>query len=285
MSKTHSARFSMSHWGAFTAEVADDQSLRIEPFAGDRAPSKMLGAIASSHSHKSRIDRPFVRRGYLDKREASDRSGRGSEPFVEVSWQTALDLVAGELERCRSTVGNESIYAGSGWGSPGQFYSVRPLQARFLNSIGGYVEPVTNYSFGAASVIVPHIVGSMGPVLGAHTAWSVIAQHSKLFVAFGGLPLKNAQVNYGGLSDHDLADSYRAMAAAVVEFVSVGPLKDDAPGILNARHIALRPGTDTAFMMGLAHTLLVEGLADEAFVARYCVGFERFRPYLLGKTD
>ena len=99
-----------------------------------------------------------------------------------------LDLVAGELQRCRSEHGNESIYAGSGWGSPGRLYSARPLQSRFLNAIGGYVEPVTNYSFGAASVIVPHIVGSMAPVLGSHTAWSVITQHTRLFIAFGGLP-------------------------------------------------------------------------------------------------
>ena len=278
-------RTSMSHWGAFTAEVAADDTMRISSYGGDRLPSPMLGAIASANDHKSRIDRPAVRKGFLEKRQASDRAGRGSESFVEVSWATALDLAASELARCKAEAGNESIYAGSGWGSPGQFYSVRPLQARFLNAMGGYVEPVTNYSFGAASVIVPHVVGSMGSILGSHTSWPVVAQHTRLFVAFGGLPLKNAQVNYGGLSDHDVQDSYAAMAAAGIEFVSIGPLKDDAPAVLRPQHIPIRPGTDTAVMLGLAHTLLVEHLLDEVFLARYCVGFERFRPYLSGATD
>jgi biotin/methionine sulfoxide reductase len=38
-------------------------------------------------------------------------------------------------------------------------------------------------------------------------------------------------------------------------------------------------------MLGLAHTLLAEGLLDEGFLERYCVGFDRFRPYLAGEAD
>ena len=45
------------------------------------------------------------------------------------------------------------------------------------------------------------------------------------------------------------------------------------------------PNTDVALMLGLAHTLVAEGLHDEDFLARCCVGFEKFRPYLMGDTD
>jgi biotin/methionine sulfoxide reductase len=38
-------------------------------------------------------------------------------------------------------------------------------------------------------------------------------------------------------------------------------------------------------MMGLAHTLVSEGLADLEFLNRYTVGFDRFRAYLSGQTD
>ena len=38
-------------------------------------------------------------------------------------------------------------------------------------------------------------------------------------------------------------------------------------------------------MLGIAHTLFVEKLYDEAFVNRYSVGFDRFLPYLLGRDD
>jgi biotin/methionine sulfoxide reductase len=38
-------------------------------------------------------------------------------------------------------------------------------------------------------------------------------------------------------------------------------------------------------LLALTHTLLAERLHDEAFLARYCVGFARVRAYLLGETD
>ena len=38
-------------------------------------------------------------------------------------------------------------------------------------------------------------------------------------------------------------------------------------------------------MIGLAHSLFVEGLHDTDFLARYCVGFDRFRAYLVGESD
>src|SRR5262249_7911980 len=53
----------------------------------------------------------------------------------------------------------------------------------------------------------------------------------------------------------------------------------------DAQWIPIRPNTDTALMLAMAHTLLQDGRADEAFLARYCHGFEPFRRYLLGSDD
>jgi len=46
-----------------------------------------------------------------------------------------------------------------------------------------------------------------------------------------------------------------------------------------------RPNTDTAVMLGLAHTLVAEDLHDRDFLHRCCTGFERFRAYLMGERD
>lgn len=273
----------VAHWGAFTVEVEDGRLVRVEPLKGDRKPSPMLRTIPGAVHHRCRIAQPMVRRSFLEQRENSDRSLRGAEPFVPVSWTEALDLVAAELRRVKSAFGNDAIYQGSGWASPGKLHNARAVMSRFFNAFGGSVEPVTNYSFGAASVIVPRIVGSMEPVLGGVTSWPVIAAHTRLFVAFGGLAPKNAQVNSGGLSDHDLQDSLRSLSQ--VDFVYLGPSRGDVPEGMRAEHLMIRPGTDTAVMLGLAHTLLAEGLHDPDFLARYCTGFERFSPYLTGAAD
>jgi len=40
-----------------------------------------------------------------------------------------------------------------------------------------------------------------------------------------------------------------------------------------------------ALMLGMAHTLVAEGLHDRAFIDRYCAGWGEFEAYLLGRTD
>ena len=47
----------------------------------------------------------------------------------------------------------------------------------------------------------------------------------------------------------------------------------------------MRPSTDAAVMLGLAHSLLVSGKHDEDFLDDYCVGWEQLRAYLLGEPD
>ena len=49
--------------------------------------------------------------------------------------------------------------------------------------------------------------------------------------------------------------------------------------------LALRPNTDVAIMMGLAHTLYKENLYDVEFIKKYTEGFDIFLPYLLGDID
>jgi biotin/methionine sulfoxide reductase len=65
----------------------------------------------------------------------------------------------------------------------------------------------------------------------------------------------------------------------------VSPLRDDLPDFVGAEWLAIVPGADVALMLALAHTLATEGLLDRDFLARYCVGFERFHEYLRGETD
>ena len=274
-----------SHWGVYTAEVEGDRVVGVKPFEKDPHPSRIMNGVPSAVHAETRIMRPMVRKGWLELGHKSDSEGRGVEPFVPVSWDRALELVAAELDRVKRTYGNQAFYASSGWGSAGSFHFAETQLARFFNNcLGGSVGQVTNYSFGAATVIVPRIVGTMEPVVGAMTSWPTIAEHTKLMVLFGGMSPKNSQVNREGVGRHDLADWLDQVRAAGVQFVNIGPLRDDG-GMLDAQWLPIRPNTDAALMLGLMHTLVVENLHDVEFLARYCVGFERFRTYLTGEAD
>ena len=234
--------------------------------------------------HELRIDRPYVRQSYLRHRENAPRN-RGGEPFVPISWDAALDLVEAELRRVKDRYGNQAIYGGSyGWASAGRFHHSPSVLKRFLGQYGGYVDKAGNHSFGAAMHIMPYVIGD-GNVPSHTVPWSQIVSHTKLFVMFGGASLKNTQINAGGAVSHDVEAMLRRAAAANVQLVNISPSRDDVDSSLGAEWISIRPNTDTAFMIGLAHTLVTEGLHDRAFLARYCVGFETFQDYLLGRTD
>ncbi|MBT5051396.1 MAG: molybdopterin guanine dinucleotide-containing S/N-oxide reductase [Rhodospirillaceae bacterium] len=274
----------LSHWGAYRVDSRDGRLVGVSPFEGDPEPSPLIQAMPDVVHHECRIAEPMVRQGFLEHGAESDGAGRGVEPFVPVSWDRALDLVAAELARVKSEHGNNSIYGISGWGSAGVFHAASEQLKRFLNRFGGYVDQVTNYSFGAASVILPRIVGSMEPVA-QPTAWPTIVENTQLMLLFGGIAPKNSQLSKHGVIVHETQNWLRKARDAGMSFVQVSPIKDDMAGDLSAEWLAARPGSDVAIMLGLAHTLLVEELHDPDFLARYCVGFEKFSAYLLGDTD
>jgi biotin/methionine sulfoxide reductase len=70
-----------------------------------------------------------------------------------------------------------------------------------------------------------------------------------------------------------------------VRFVNLSPLGEDLIEAVEAEWLPVRPSTDTAVMLGLAHSLLVADLHDDGFLASHCVGWERLRAYLLGEPD
>jgi biotin/methionine sulfoxide reductase len=277
---------SLAHWGAFTAVVADGRLLRCEPFAPDPSPSPMLEAIPAMVHSPLRVARPAVRESWLRDRDRSDRTLRGRETFVEIGWDEALRLVAGELARVRDAHGASGLFGGSyGWASAGRLHHARTLVRRFLFAGGGCVDQVGNYSWGAAQFLLPHVIGTFEPVTGRATDWTSIVANTKLFVAFGGLALKNGQVTSGGAGEHSMPKWLQTARNAGVEFVVVSPTRGDAPEFLNAEWMSIRPNTDTALMLAVAYVLIAEGLHDERFVARNCVGFERLRDYVLGASD
>jgi len=274
-----------AHWGAFQAK-RNGEHLLIEPFRGDPDPSPLLQNFHRALNHPARVARPMIRRGWLENGPGPDRR-RGADEYVTVSWEEATQCVAKELKRVGDAYGPAGIFGGSyGWSSAGRFHHAQSQVHRFLNTtLGGYVRSVNSYSSGAASVLLPHIVGDMNEIARRGVSWEEIAHHSEVVVAFGGLALKNAQVASGGLSEHTERGFMQQAARRGTRFISVSPLKSDLPEEAQGEWLALRPGTDAAFMLGVLSVLIAGGLTDEAFLARYCVGWPQMVAYLCGRED
>ncbi len=272
-----------SHWGAFEVDVEGDRIIATRPFIHDPEPTPLSDIIPLAVHHRARVARPSIRRGWLDKR---DRTGRGTDDFVELPWDEALDIAAIELDRVRKTHGNEAIFGGSyGWSSAGRFHHAQSQAHRFLNCIGGYVASFGSYSTGCAQAIMPHVFGEpfLKLIYEKQDSWQTIHDHTETLVMFGGINPKNSQVSMGGITEHRTAGWFDTFAEKGIRCVNIGPQRVDAPA--SCEWISVRPASDTALMLALAHVIESEGLTDKDFLSRCTTGFDRFLGYLMGKDD
>lgn len=274
-----------AHWGAFRATLVDGE-VQVTPHPHDPSPSPILRNFEGALRHKARILRPAIRKAWLDD-GPGPRERPLDGPFVEVEWDTALDLLARELKSVVDADGPAAIYGGSyGWASAGRFHHAQSQIHRFLNTaFGGYTNSINSYSAGASAVLLPHVIGPFEQLSRHNVTWNQIAHHTDMVLSFGGMAIKNSMIGNGGVSVHVEPGAMREAAARGTRFHLFSPLRSDLPDDIDATWHPLTVMTDTAAMLALAHTLLVEDLHDAAFLRAHTVGFDAFARYLTGESD
>ncbi|MGF1692406.1 molybdopterin-dependent oxidoreductase [Photobacterium kagoshimensis] len=276
-----------SHWGPFNAIVKAGVLVGIQPRKEiDAMPTEMLteGLIGRVYD-KTRVKYPMVRASYLADPKGDNKPHlRGKEPFVRVSWETALSLVADAIQTTATNHGNEAIFSSSygGWSHAGL---MRPqvLQGRFFNLIGGQSTTTGDYSGGASQVILPHVIGDM-EVYSPQTAWPVIEEHTETFVLIGCDPWKNNRIEFR-VADHQMYTHWKQFADKGIKFISINPQRTRTDDELNAEWVKIVPNTDTALFLAMAQHIYVSGLHDTAYLERYTVGADKYIDHLMGKDD
>ncbi len=273
-----------AHWGYFEALVKGGRMVGARGFEQDPYPASLLDSTADAVHSPMRIDQPYVRRGWLQGRRRG--ALRGGDPFVPVSWDRVTRLLADEITQTRAEHGDTSIFAGSyGWSSAGRYHHAKSQLQRFLGQGGGFTSSVHAYSYAAAQTLLPHVVGTNEVLLGRVTDWHAIARYARLMVCFGGLAAKNGMVNSGGAGRHDYKLLMQRARQAGVRFVNVSPFQGDTEAELGAEWIPIRPGTDTAMMLAMAHVLIDSHRYDEGYLNRCTTGFDRLRDYVMGQGE
>ena len=274
-----------TQWGVYDVGVENGRIVDVRGIDEDPEPSDIGQVLLDGVQHSSRIQRPAIRKGWLEKADRG-RDCRGTDEFLDVPWDEALELAANELRRVANEHGNTAIFGGSyGWASAGRFHHAQSQLHRFINLMGGCTRAMNSYSTAAAQVILPHIIAPWPQMELQQTTLESVVAHTELFVAFGGLPSRNAQVAYGGVTEHRTGLDLARARQAGAEFVNVSPIAGDINPQLQPRWVAPIPGTDVAFMLGIAYVLETEGLADQNFLRSHCVGYPKVKDYLLGISD
>ncbi len=275
-----------SHWGVFYAKVEGGQWTDVRPWEGDPHPSHQLPGIMDSVMSPSRIKYPMVRRAFLEGGAGASPETRGTGDFVRVTWDEALSLVSGELTRVSETYGQTGIFGGSyGWKSSGKLHNCQNLMRRMLNLglNGSFVNSSGDYSTGASQVIMPHVMGTL-EVYEQQTVWPVVVESTDVLVFWGADPVRTNQIAWT-VADHDGYIGLEDFKKTGKKVICIDPWRSKTAQFFDAEWIPIRPHTDVAMMLGVAHTLYSEGLHDEDFLENNTSGFDKFLPYLTGESD
>lgn len=274
-----------SHYGPFKAVKQNGRLIGVQPLKEiDAEPSEMLKeGVLSRTYHRTRVMYPAVRKSYLENVGGFTHPElRGKEPFVRVSWEEALHLVANSVIETLERYDNEAIFSSSygGW-SHGGLFRPNVLQGRLFGLIGGCTTTTGDYSGGASQISLPHVIGDM-EVFSAQTAWKEVRDNTEVFVLVGCDPFKNNRIEFT-TADHQMQPKWLEIRDAGVKFISINPqytLTDDA---MKSEWVKIIPNTDTALFLAMSYHLLKSGKADSKYLAKYTVGADKFKTYLMGQ--
>jgi anaerobic selenocysteine-containing dehydrogenase len=180
------------------------------------------------------------------------RVGRkGDRQFARISWDEALDLVAGAFQDAADAHGAETVWPYYYAGTMGL------VQRDGINRL----RHAMRYSRWFSTICVT--LSDTGWVAGTGMKRGVdmreVDEHSDLVVIWGGNPV-NTQVN---VMTHAMTAKRRGAPLIVVDPYRTGTAEQADV------HLALRPGTDGALACAMMHVLFAEGFADWDYLRRY----------------
>ena len=208
---------------------------------------------------------------------------RGEGRFVQISWDEAITLIASNLKRVIDTHGNDAVYIMYGTGDCGAVRGRESAQ-RLMNHLGGYLGYYNNYSAACLEYTAPFVTG-----LRDTNSYQTL-RHSKLILMNGFNP---AETVFETNSNYHLARAKDAGAKVIV----IDPRLSETAATFADEWIPIKPTTDTALFVALAFVIFTEGLHDQEFLDRTCLGFDEehmpsgvapglsFVDYLLGTED
>ncbi len=232
---------------AFDAGVRDGRVVTMMP--ADDGPSNqghacMKGRFGWTYNDApDRLRVPLLRRG---------------NDWEEISWESALDLVAQEFTRIKDAWGPDALATiSSSRGTNEENY----LFAKFMRCVIG-----TNHIDNCARVCHSATVTGMMETLGASAATNSIEDLdlADLIMVVGANPTESHPV---------VGARIKQAHRRGVPLIVIDPRRTELARLADL-HLQLRPGTNVALLNALGHVLVKEGLLDQSFIATRTEGVD-----------
>ncbi|MFM5885974.1 MAG: formate dehydrogenase subunit alpha [Novosphingobium sp.] len=233
----------------FRAEMRGEQLVRMVPWKDGKANhghSCVKGRFAWGYAnHQDRITSPMIR-------DSID------QPWREVSWDEALAFTAARLQSIKAQYGARAL---------GGITS-----SRCTNEETFLVQKLVRAGFGSNNVDTCARVCHSPTGYGLKTTFGTSAgtqdfdsvDQSDVILVIGANPTDAHPV---------FASRMKRRLRQGAKLIVIDPRRIDLvrmPHVEAAHHLPLQPGTNVAVLTAMAHVIVSEGLADEAFIRERC---------------
>ena len=183
---------------------------------------------------------------------------RGSDEFVRVSWDEALDTVADRLQKVKDDYGPESVV----------FYIAytkepRPFFHRLTHAFGS-----PNYCTESSNCFSATWLATILNYGKDYGYWALQSIQTS--------PATKCKLIWGCSVVNSFPQFWNALVAARkngLKLIVVDPFRTKIASMADI-HLQLRPGTDGALALGIMNVIVSSDLHDKEFIAKWTVGFE-----------
>ncbi|ACY98035.1 MULTISPECIES: molybdopterin-containing oxidoreductase family protein [Thermomonospora] len=206
---------------------------------------------------------------WLERAAAPDRilhplrrvGRKGEGRFARISWDEALEEIAGRLRRIIDEHGGEAIWPYWGTGTLGWIQGGNGHAGRRLFNVLG----ASRHHYSICS-----IAGSHGLTYTTGTSAGIDPEslaRAKLIILWGTNPLTSGHHLWKFVQDARKNGAY---------VVAIDPIRTRTARQADL-HLAPLPGTDAALALGLMNVIVGLGAEDRAYLAARTLGWEEFR--------
>ncbi len=207
---------------------------------------------------------------------------RGISGYERISWEEALDTVAGEIKRVKREHGQGAMLSSHSshqiWGNVGYYLC---SLFKFNNAIGHTKMVINPDSWEGWYWGAMHHYGYSMRNGGAEPYGQVedCLQNADLIVFWSSDP-DSTQGTYGAFEGTIRRQWARDLG---IEMIHIDPYKNHTATFIGGKWIPVNPGTSPALAQAIMYVWITEELYDKEYVTQRTTGFDKWRAHLLGE--
>jgi formate dehydrogenase major subunit len=251
---------------SFHAELKGDRVVRMTPDKAGKANEGhacVKGRFAFGYAtHRDRITKPMIR-------DTID------EPWREVGWEEAFEYTAGRLRAIQQEHGPDSIggITSSRCTNEETYLVQKMVRAAFGNNNVDTCARVCHSPTGYG------LKTTLGESAGTQAFHSV--EHADVIMVMGANPSDAHPV---------FASRLKRRLREGAKLIVVDPRRIELVNSAHVHaehHLALKPGSNVAFINAMAHVVVTEGLEDREFIAARCeeAPYRQWREFIAGEQN